>query len=254
MKEMLQDRTLAPAEAERQVEELKGPLRGRPAPLLQVVHELRAPVASVLTCLDVLLQGYSTIPTFMQEEMLCLARDRAKTLLSLINDLLQMGGIQHAEIRTEARPVQLLDVLWRVVPEMRIKARLRGLDLCLDVPPALPPVSATDEHMEQVLYNLIDNAIKYTDPEGTVRVCLREGADCVVGEVEDTGIGIAPQDTSRVFDEFYRADNAKEVEPYGTGLGLPIVARVVELYGGRLQVQSELGRGSKFTFAIPESE
>jgi two-component system phosphate regulon sensor histidine kinase PhoR len=246
MKEMLQDRTLAPAEAERQMEELKGPLRGRPAPLLQVVHELRAPVASILTSLDVLLQGYSTIPTFMQEEMLCLARDRAKTLLSLINDLLQMGGIQHAEMK--------MDVLWRVVPEMRIKARLRGVDLCLDVPPALPPVSATDEHMEQVLYNLIDNAIKYTDPEGAVRVCLREGADCVVGEVEDTGIGIAPEDISRVFEEFYRADNAKEVEPYGTGLGLPIAARVVELYGGRLQVQSELGRGSKFTFAIPESE
>jgi len=251
MKETLQEQSTALTKAEEEVERLKGLLRRESAPILQVIHELRAPIASIQNCLDVLLQGYSTIPTFEQEEVLHLARDRAGALLVLVNDLLHLGGIRQAEIEKEVQPVQLVDVLWRVVPEMRIKAMLRGVELRLDVPNTLPPIDAMDEHMEQLLSNLIDNAIKYTDPEGTITVSLKEEADCVVGEVEDTGIGIAPQDMCRIFEEFYRAANAKEVEPYGTGLGLPIVKRVVELYGGQLHVESELGKGSKFTFTFP---
>ena len=108
--------------------------------------------------------------------------------------------------------------------------------------------------MEQLLSNLIGNAIKYTDAGGRVTVCLREEGDSVVGTVEDTGIGVAPEDMSHIFDEFYRARNATRVEPYGTGLGLPIVKRVVELYGGSIQVESELGEGTKFTFTFPKFE
>ena len=91
-------------------------------------------------------------------------------------------------------------------------------------------------------------------PGGRVVVSLTEGDRCVVGTVEDTGIGIAPQDMDHIFDGFFRADNAKEVEPYGTGLGLRLVKCVVEVYGGRIQVESELGRGSKFTFTLPTAE
>jgi signal transduction histidine kinase len=251
MKEMLQEQSAALRRAEEEVERLKKLLRRGSAPMLQVVHELRAPIASIQSCLDVLLQGYSTIPAWEQEAMLQLARDRAKASLGQVNDLLYLGGIRHAEVEKEVQPVQLVDALWRVAPEMRIKAMLRGVDLHLDAPDALPLVAAADEHMGQLLYNLIDNAIKYTDPEGSVTVSLKEGTDCVVGEVEDTGIGIAPDDMSRVFDEFYRCRNAKEVEPYGTGLGLPIVKRVVELYNGHLHIESELNKGSRFVFTLP---
>ncbi len=241
-------------EAEAEVDRLTGLLRRTSAHVLHLVHELRAPAASIQTCLDVLLQGYSTIPTFEQEEILRMARDRARAMLSLVNDLLHLGGIQHAQTEREAVPVQLVDALWRIVPEMRIKATLRGIDLHLDVPAKLPPIAAADEHMEQLLHNLIDNAIKYTDPGGRVAVRLREEADCVIGEVEDTGIGMAPEDVGHIFEEFYRARNAREVEPYGTGLGLAIVKRVVELYGGCLQIASELSKGSTFLFKFPKSE
>jgi len=251
LKEMLQEQSAALVRAEEEVERLKEVLKRRSAPILQVVHELRAPIASIQNCLDVLLQGYSTIPTFEQEEMLHLARDRARTLLTLVNDLLYLGGIEHSEVEKEVRPVQLVDILWRVAPEMRIKATLRGVDLQFDAPNVLPLIAATDEHVEQLLYNLIDNAIKYTDPEGRVAVWLKEDPDRVIGEVEDTGIGIAPQDLSRIFGEFYRAANAKDIEPYGTGLGLPIVKRIMELYGGNLRIESELGEGSKFIFTFP---
>jgi len=253
-KEMLQQRSTALAEAETEVEKLKGLLQRRSAPMLKVVHELRAPIASIQNSLDVIVQGYATGTAPLRDEMLCLARDRAAAMLALINDLLYLGAIQQAEVEKVVEPVQLVDVLWRVVPEMRIKATLRGVDLVLDVPHSLPLIGATDEHMEQLLSNLIDNAIKYTDPEGRVTISLREEDRCVVGEVEDTGIGIAPQDMSRIFEEFYRTENAKEVEPYGTGLGLAIVNRVVELYGGQLRVESELDKGTKFTFVFPKAE
>ena len=248
-KEMLQERSAALAEAEREVEKLK---MGS-ASMLQVVHELRAPSASIQNTLDVLLQGYTSSAKPVQDEMLRLARDRARAMLALVNDFLNLGGIRQAEIeKKEVRPVQLVDILWRVMPEIRIKATLRGVDLRLDVPDTLPLIGATDEHMEQLLFNLIDNAIKYTDPGGRVTISLREEDHCVIGEVDDTGIGIAEQDMSRIFEEFYRAGNAKEVEPYGTGLGLPLVKRVVELYGGQLHLESELGKGSKFTFSFPQ--
>ena len=249
-KEMLQERSAALVEAEREVENLK---RGS-APMLQVVHELRAPIASIQNTLDVLLQGYTTNAIPVQDEMLRLARDRARAMLALVNDFLSLGGIRQAEVEKEVQPVQLVDVLWRVVPEMRIKATLRGVDLRLDVPDTLPLIGATDEHMARLLSNLIDNAIKYTDPGRRVTIFLKEEGHCVVGEVEDTGIGIAPEDMSRIFEEFYRAKNAREVEPYGTGLGLPVVKRVVKLYGGQLHAESELGKGSKFTFAFPKIE
>lgn len=248
-KEMLQERSAALAEAEREVEKLK---MGS-ASMLQVVHELRAPSASIQNTLDVLLQGYITNAKPVQDEMLRLARDRARAMLALVNDFLNLGGIRQAEIeKKEIRPVQLVDILWRVIPEIRIKATLRGVDLHFDVPDTLPLIGATDEHMEQLLFNLIDNAIKYTDPGGRVAISLREEDHCVIGEVEDTGIGIAEQDMSRIFEEFYRGGNAKEVEPYGTGLGLPVVKRVVELYDGQLHLESELGKGSKFTFSFPQ--
>jgi signal transduction histidine kinase len=134
---------------------------------------------------------------------------------------------------------------------MRIKATLRTVELELDIQEPLPLIGANEEHAAQLLSNLIDNAIKYTDPGGRVFVQLREDGTRVVGKVEDSGIGIAPEDQSRIFSGFYRAKNAKEVEPYGTGLGLPLVMRIIEMYDGDLELQSELGKGSTFTFSFP---
>lgn len=254
MKKMLHERNTALDEAKQNVQNLKRLLSKESPPMLQVTHELRAPVASIYHTLDVLLQGYTGGAPPEQVEMLCLARDRAGAMLALVNDFLHLGALRRAEIDKRVVPVQLVDVLWRVVPEMRIKATLRGVDLQLDIPDSLPPIGATEEHIAQLLSNLIDNAIKYTDPGGRVVVTLREDGGYLVGSVADTGIGIPPEDMSRIFDEFYRAENAKKVEPYGTGLGLPIVKRVVELYSGHLYVESELDKGSKFTFIFPKVE
>ena len=222
--------------------------------ILQIVHALRAPLASIQGTLDVLLQGYGLGNAAVQEELLRLTRDRAAAMLDMVNDLLSLGDIRQTEACRELSAISLADVFWQVLPVMRIKATLRGVHLDVDVQDTLPPVRAIAEHMTRLLSNLTDNAIKYTDSGGRVAICVREEEHCIVGTVEDTGIGIPSEDLSRVFDGFYCAKNAREIEPYGTGLGLPTVKRVVELYGGRICVDSSLGRGSKFCFSLPRFE
>jgi signal transduction histidine kinase len=254
LEQKLEDRTSALDKAELALQNLRRLVSSGPASTLQVVHELRSPAASMYQTLDVLLQGYGSGRFQDQVEMLSLVRDRARAMLAMVNDLLHLGAIRQAETEKKVGPVRLVDALWQVVPEMRIKATLKGLDLQLDVPDVVPPIGATEEQVRCLWANLIDNAIKYTDPGGTVRVHVTYDHGHVTGTVEDTGIGIAPQDMSRIFDEFYRAKNAKQVEPYGTGLGLSIVRRVVELHGGCLDVESELGTGTKFTFTLPKFE
>ncbi|UCC75509.1 MAG: HAMP domain-containing histidine kinase [Anaerolineales bacterium] len=219
---------------------------------LQVAHELRSPVSSMYQALDVVLQGYTAGSQEVQIEILSLVRDRAGAMLAMLNDLLYLGTLRQAEVGKKVLPVQLLDVLWRVVPEFRIKSTLRGVELELDVPDSLPLIGCTEEHVAQLLSNLIDNAIKYTNPGGKVSVSFRAERGLVVGTVRDTGIGMAAEDLSRVFDGFFRADNAKEIEPYGTGLGLSLVKRLIDLYDGQLDLESELGKGTTFTFSLPE--
>jgi len=249
-KEELRERSVALARAEGEVDRLKRIPKAELLPMLRLAHEQRSPLAAIQSALDMVLGGYAANDPGLQNEMLDLARDRAATTLERINDFLRLGGIQYAESERKAQPVQLLDILRRLAPEKRIQARWRAVDLHLDMPDSLPLVMGTYEEMEYLLSNLINNAIKYTDPGGKVTVSLREQDGRVVGSVEDTGVGISPEDLPRIFDEFYRTEKAKGMA-HGTGLGLSIVKQVVDLYDGQLDVKSELGKGSKFTFIFP---
>jgi coenzyme F420 hydrogenase subunit beta len=250
MRQELQERSMALAEAEAQVERVKKIPKSELLPMLKLAHEQRSPLAAIQNALDMLLEGYATEDQALQEEMLGLARDRAATMLDRVNAFLRLGSVRHAEIERTVQPVQLLDVLKRLVPEKQVQAKWRAVELKVDIPDSLPAVMATTEDMEHLLSNLINNAIKYTNPGGRVTVSLKNGNGHVLGAVEDTGIGIAPEDLPKIFDEFYRAERAKDMA-HGTGLGLSIVKRVVDLYGGHMDVESEPGKGSKFTFVFP---
>ncbi len=250
-KEELRERSAALADAEGEVERLRQIPKAELLPMLKLAHQQRSPLAAIQNALDMLLQGYARNDQQLQEEMLSMARDRAATMLARVNDFLRLGAVRHAEIERKVQPVQLLDVLQRLAPEKQVRAKWKAVDLQLNLPESLPVVTGSPEDMEHLLSNLINNAIKYTDPGGRVTISLREDDGSVVGAVEDTGVGISPQDLPRIFDEFYRAESAKDMAN-GTGLGLAIVKRVVDLYGGRLDVESELGKGSKFTFRFPK--
>jgi two-component system phosphate regulon sensor histidine kinase PhoR len=249
-KEELLEQSVALEDLKQQVERLQAIPKVDGLTMLQLAHEQRSPLAAIQNALDMLLDGYAAHDPGLQNEMLGLARDRASTTLARINNLLRLGSVQHAQLGEKTQRVQLLDVLRALTPEKRIQARWKAVELHIAVPDSLPAVTGTYEGMEHLLSNLVDNAIKYTRPGGKVTITLKEQDGEVVGSVKDTGVGISPEDLPRIFDEFYRAENAKSMAQ-GTGLGLSIVKQVVDRNGGRLDVESKLGVGSEFTFTFP---
>jgi two-component system phosphate regulon sensor histidine kinase PhoR len=146
--------------------------------------------------------------------------------------------------------VRLGDELEKILPSLKTEADQQGLLLTLTLQQN-PIVMADSLHLKQLWTNLISNAIKYTPAGGTVRVFLDQQERWAVGGVEDSGIGISPPDLPLVFHEFYRTAEARKMGVRGTGLGLPLVKRIVEGYGGSLEVQSTVGKGSLFRFRLP---
>jgi signal transduction histidine kinase len=215
-----------------------------------VTHELRAPVAAIQSYLRLILDGY--VPAEKQMEIIAKSERRALEQLALISDLLDLSRLQDKREQGEAEALDVGEVLHGVTDLMQARAEDKDLLFSVEVEPDLPRVKARPEHVKQLWTNLISNAIKYTEPGGIVVVNLSQNANFVVGTVRDTGIGMAPEQLSHLFEEFYRTEEAKAMERQGTGLGLSIVKRIVETYGGRIWAESEKGKGSKFTFALPK--
>jgi len=250
-KEQLTELSRTLLKMEREVARLKRIPKAELLPMLQLTHELRSPLAAIVSALEIVLQGYAVSNPQLHDEMLVLAQDRARNLLGRVNDFMRLGAVKYAEIERTPRPVQISDILQRLIPELQVRARWEAVNLEIVLPDQpLPPVAATKEDIDHLLSNLVNIAIKYTYPGGTVTVTLQEKDGDVVGVVTDTGIGIAADELPHIFDEFYRAKNAQN-KAAGTGLGLSIVKRIVDLYGGQIKVESEPGKGSRFTFSFP---
>jgi len=235
------------AELARAKEELERIDRFKTTFLLTVAHELRAPLTALQSFLIALQEGY--IPRDQQKMVLQRAAERAHELLDMVDDLLKLAAAREEEEIGKRENLSLADVLEKVFSLLKIEADEKGIECILEIRHR-PLVKAHPDQMTQLWTNLISNGIKYT-PEGQVRVILEEQEGWAVGTVEDTGIGIASADQARIFEEFYRTPQAKKLEPHGTGLGLPLVKRIVEEHGGTIEVESTLGKGSRFTFQLP---
>jgi signal transduction histidine kinase len=221
--------------------------------MVLVTHELRAPINTIYSALELALSGYASAEK--TQGVLERAQNRATELLDLIRDLLDLTRVREQAGKLEhLTPVQLDDVVQQVVDFMRVEVEEKELALDVDVAPDLVPVRALPDLAKLVWTNLLSNAVKYSEPGGSIHVSLEQDAERVSGVVRDTGIGIAPEDVPRVFDEFYRASNARLVSPHGTGVGLAIVHRVLENLGGEIRVESEPGRGSTFAFSLPRAD
>jgi len=149
--------------------------------------------------------------------------------------------------------VPVRDVLNQVAELLQVEAAKKQISFSVQAD-SEPVVSATREHVRQIWMNLISNAIRYTPEGGRVSVSMSVQDQLLRGSVEDTGIGISPEDQAKIFDEFYRTSAAKEMVTGGTGLGLAIVKRIVETYGGSLRLESVVGKGSRFEFTLPVAE
>ncbi|RMF26041.1 MAG: PAS domain S-box protein, partial [Chloroflexi bacterium] len=216
-----------------------------------VSHELRTPMTAIKGYTDLLYAGAVGPINAEQKRFLQIIKSNTDRLTALINDLLDISRVETGRVRFEPKPVQVGEVIADVVNALAGQAEVKHQTLTYEVMGGLPEIMGDRDRLNQVLTNLVSNAIRYTPEGGTieVRAYLVEGAVRV--DVRDTGIGIAPEDLGRIFERFYRADHPMVQETSGTGLGLPIVKMFVEMHGGRVWVESELGKGSTFTFILP---
>lgn len=217
-----------------------------------VTHELRAPVAAIQSYLRLILDGY--VPPEHTREIVAKAEQRARDQLDLIGDLLDLARVQEPKDKVKVEPIDMAAVLHDVLDLIQARAQDKGLDITVDVAPDVPRVTANLEHIKQIWTNLISNAIKYTPDGGKVFITLKAEGDQVRGIVRDTGIGMTPEEMSHIFENFYRTERAKAMSHHGTGLGLSIVKGLMERYGGRIWVESEVGKGSTFTFELPQAQ
>lgn len=215
-----------------------------------VSHELRTPMTAIKGYTDLLSGGAVGPLNDNQKHFLGVIKNNTDRLIALINDLLDISRIETGRIRFEPAPVKVGEIIADVVEAMAARAQSRGLVLTYEVGAGLPEVMGDRGRLYQVLTNLVGNAINYT-PEGSITVEATTAGTAVQVSVNDTGVGIAPEDISHIFDRFYRADDPVVQEASGTGLGLPIVKMFVEMHGGRVWVDSRRGEGSTFTFILP---
>lgn len=221
--------------------------------LTLVTHELRAPINTIHTSLELVLSGY--LPPEKVRGILKRLMSRTEELSDLVTDLLRLARArEEASEDEQLAAVQAADVLESVVQLMKAEADSKDIFLSVDIAADLAPVQAHPDRLKLVWTNVLSNAIKYTEPGGIVTVALRQAPQHIVGTIRDTGIGIAPEDQARIFEEFYRAENARTASSVGTGVGLAIVKRLVENWGGEIRLESELGLGSKFTILLPRAD
>jgi signal transduction histidine kinase len=178
--------------------------------------------------------------------------EAGKHLLSLINDVLDLAKIEAGHMELAFSEVALPDVLRSAVSMHAGRADRAGIELALETKPEEIPVTADERRLRQVAFNLVSNAVKFTPPNGRVDIFAHLEAGRVEVAVADTGPGIAAEDLEKIFEEFEQTGAGKQAE--GTGLGLPLSRKLVELHGGRLWAESEVGRGSTFRFTLPVNQ
>ena len=216
-----------------------------------VAHELKAPVAATQSILRVLLEGYAGEVFQKQKELIGRAERRLIALQTLIRDLLALGALKGGLPQSKKTDVILNAVINRVVDMVQSEVEEKGIRLQVEVPDNLVTIKASEDDMERLLGNLLENAVKYTPPKGRINLQLHLENTAARIVVSDTGIGIPPESMPRIFEEFYRAKNAKEMGQEGTGLGLSLVKHIVDRYRGEIGVESKLMEGSTFTVTLP---
>jgi two-component system sensor histidine kinase KdpD len=231
--------------------------RLRSSLLSSVSHDLRTPLAAITGAASSLLEGDARLATSTRRELLQAIYEETHRLNRLVNDLLEMTRLESGAVQVHKEWQSLAEVVRQVLTHL--EARLHDHPLTTNIPTDLPPVPFDDVLIEQVLINLLDNAIKYTPPGSPLEFSawctdalsawLTDNA--IVVELADRGPGLPPGDEQRIFEKFYRVQRAGEEKPAGFGLGLPICRAIVEAHGGRIWAENRPGGGAIFRFTLP---
>ena len=219
--------------------------------MANVSHELKGPLARVSGYLEAVHDGIGGEEA--RQRHLEIARREVGRLTRLVNDVLDYSRLEAGRLKLHPIPVDLAPHIIRAAEVFEAPAHTAGVTLSIHVPQNLPIVLSEPERTEQIVTNLLENALNHTPRDGRITLTASETEDSVQVQVEDTGTGIAPEDLERVWDRFYKQDPARTPDRRGFGLGLTIVRQLVELQGGQVFVRSELGKGSCFGFRLPKA-
>jgi len=236
--------------AAREIALLKAQESGKAHFIHVATHELRSPVAVSQSLVRGVLKGYAGPMTDKQADLFGRVSRRLDFLESLVNDLLELAAGKAAGPEEE-EPVLLNGSVGRAVLLLQPRAEEKGVALTLQRCPDRLVVQGTEDGLDRIFVNLVGNAVKYTPAGGNVTVAMSRVRDGIEVQVIDDGIGIPEEALPHLFQEFYRAPNAKASDEVGTGLGLAIVKDLVERYGGRIEVQSRAGQGATFVVTLP---
>jgi two-component system phosphate regulon sensor histidine kinase PhoR len=216
-----------------------------------VSHELRNPLNSINGFLEIVLEGHVGTLTPRQEEFLDYARMSTHQLMTLVEDILFISRADTGQFKLRIAAVSLAELTTHLMIQFRPVAERAEVSLTFAIPDDLPTVYVDQLRIQQVISNLINNAIKFTPPGGTVEVHASATADTVTLEVSDTGAGIPIEDHERIFERFFQSAANSLTQAGGYGLGLSIARLIVQQHGGHIWVRSAPGQGSIFAFTIP---
>jgi len=217
-----------------------------------VSHELRTPLAAIKGSTDILLDGIMGELNLRQTDCLAIAKRNIDRLGRLINDLLDFSRIEAGKMQLNKQKVNIANLVRDTIALFEATAKAKDLKLIASLEPDLPEIEVDADKITQVVTNLLGNATKFTPAGGQITVGAARVKDTLQIDVVDTGLGVPHQDLVKIFEKFYqviRMDNSQKTK--GTGLGLPICKGIVEKHGGKIWVESELGKGSKFSFSLP---
>lgn len=219
--------------------------------VFRVTHDIKGHLAAVQSCLDVVANQFVGSLNERQADFINRAHDRTKKLTSFVRALLRLTQIRLSD-QLEMNVFSLRNTVHDAVAAVKTKAEGKSVTLSCDIEPSVDKIFGNQCSIEEMVTNLLLNAIKYTPANGTVDINARDHGYYVLVEIADTGIGIPREELPKVFDEFYRATNARKVERDGTGLGLSIVKHIVERHGGQIGVKSRKNNGTKFWLTLPK--
>ncbi len=238
-------------ELQKRVEELTDANRAKDEFLSIVSHELRTPLTSLTGFLSVLLDEEAGAITDQQRKFLGIAKASATRLNLIISDLLDVSRIESGRLNLEMGECSLHEILQTCYEGLKASAANKALQLRLHSLPTLPTIWGDPSRLQQVIDNIVSNAIKFTEKGGEIDISGEEKGDFLLVSVRDTGPGLSQEEQEKVFDMFYQADASTRRSAGGAGLGLAIARGIVNMHGGTISVQSEKGKGATFTFLIP---
>lgn len=218
--------------------------------ITQATHELRAPLTNMRLCLEAAVDDLDSNPSAMREHLNVLNTE-SRRLERMVSEMLSIAEIEAGSMRLKSDDVRLDKLFEELNHDFVRLAADKQITLKFDLPPKLPVLHGDRDKLMLSLQNLVGNALKYTPNGGKVTVSLREEGGSVAVDITDTGIGIKDEERNRIFERFYRAQDARVTKITGTGLGLSLAREVARLHGGDVSVQSEIDKGSTFTLTLP---